>query len=391
MTNEQRHNYQSFPLCDTHVHLVYQESLEKTIQIYRDIMEYFGYERIVLLAMHNSMKGSDPANNAKVLYCKSVLNAEGTERKVYGFGSLFHYFDGRDTAEGYLRQIQIMDQLGFDGVKLLEGKPQLRKKLGRRLDDPIFDEMYAYAESHGLPIKLHLGDPASFWKTDDESRNGKPNENGYDNSFPTLEQLRSEVTGILQKFPRLHLHLAHFYFMGHELERAAKFFDTWENVAFDLTPGGEMFVGFTHRNEEWRAFFKTYANRIYYGTDTYNMFYSECLEDYENGYGVGYRNNQCRMMLEKKDAFDDQYLGRLVPLDLDADTLSRIYHDNCVELLGEPRPVANELAAAYTAFVLEKLEHKLVCTETEARDGEEMEHLRKIYAYYTAKNEEGER
>ena len=391
MTNEQIHNYRSFPICDTHVHLVYQESLEKTIQIYRDIMNHFNYERIVLLAMHNSMKGSDPANNAKVLYCKSIMNAEMTGRKIYGFGSLFHYFDGRDTAEGYLRQIMLMDKLGFDGIKMLEGKPQLRKKLARRLDDPIFDGMYEYAEKHRLPIKMHLGDPASFWKSSEKSGTAQTRANGYDESYPTLEQLRDEIDGILQKFPDLHLHLAHFYFMGHELERAATFFNTWKNVAFDLTPGGEMFVGFTRRPEEWRAFFKTYADRIYYGTDTYNMFYSEVPEDYENGYGVGYRNNQCRMMLEKNDAFEDQYFGRLMPLHLDDEILRKIYHDNCAGLLGEPRVVSNELAMAYAAFVLEKFEHKTVCTELEARDEEEIVHLRKIYDYYTEKCKEGER
>ena len=382
MTNEELHNYQSFPLCDTHMHLVYQDSLEKTIKIYTDIMDHFHYERIVLLAMHHSLKGDDPANNAKVLYCKSVMNAANPDRKVYAYGGIFHYYDGRDTAEGYLRQIQLMDALGFDGIKLLDGKPQNRKKLGRRLDDKIFDGFYGYAQEHGLPITLHLGDPAPFWDVKKIPQWALEKGDFYDESYPTLEQLRGEVEGILTKFPKLRLNLAHFYFLGDDIEACIRFFETWENVFFDICPGGEMFVGFSERVDDWRQFFQKYADRIYFGTDTYNMFYSDNLEDYENGYGVGLRNNQCRLMLEKSEPFVDQYLGRLVPLNLDHDTLQKIYHDNCVRRLGEPREVAGELAAAYASGVLEKFEHGFVATASEERDRVEMENLRKIYSYY---------
>lgn len=375
MTNEQIHHYQSFPICDTHFHLTYQDSLEKTIKIYKDIMEHFHYERIVLLAMHHSTKGDDPANNAKVLYCKSVINEE-TEHKVYAFGSLFHYYDGCDTAEGYLRQIQLMDAMGFDGVKLLDGKPQNRKRLGKRLDDSIFDGFYGYAEEHSIPVKIHLGDPPSFWDKNNPARYT------YDDSFPSLEELRGEVEGILTKFPRLQLHLAHFYFLGDDLEASIQFFEKWKNVAFDLTPGGEMFVGFSKRIEAWRQFFREYADRIYFGTDTYNMFYSDKLEDYEEGVGVGFRNNQCRRVLEGTEAFEDPYFGRLKPLNLDKDTLQKIYHDNCVKLLGEPHPVSRTLAAAYASEVLTKFEHKFARTASEKRDAEEMENLRKVYDYF---------
>ena len=34
------------------------------------------------------------------------------------------------------------------------------------------------------------------------------------------------------------------------------------------TPGWEMFVGFRENYDAWRAFFETYSDRIFYGTDT---------------------------------------------------------------------------------------------------------------------------
>ncbi len=53
--------------------------------------------------------------------------------------------------------------MGFDGVKMMEGKPNRRKLLARRLDDPIFDGYYRFAEENGVPLTLHLADPAYFW------------------------------------------------------------------------------------------------------------------------------------------------------------------------------------------------------------------------------------
>lgn len=103
MTNEQLNNYRSFTICDSHLHLVYQDTLEKTIQIYTNIMDHYGYERIVLQCMLNSFDTGDAGNNAKALYVKTVMNEADSTRKVYANGAMFHYYDGRDTAEGVIR------------------------------------------------------------------------------------------------------------------------------------------------------------------------------------------------------------------------------------------------------------------------------------------------
>lgn len=382
MTNEQLNNYYSFDICDTHLHLCYQDSLEKTIKVYTNIMDHYHYERIVLQCMLNGFDGGDPANNAKALYVKSVMNATDPTRKVYANGALLHYYDGRDTAEGYFRQVQLMNALGFDGIKMLDGKPDSRKKLGRRIDDPIFDMFYEYAQAHDMPFTYHVGDPADYWDRTKISKDALERGWFYDETYTSLEQLREEVEGILTKFPKLRFILAHFYFMGDDLEGTVEFFEKWKNVSFDLCPGGEMFVGFSKRADEWRQFFQKYAHRIYFGTDTYNRPYFDNLEDYEECMTAGYRINLTRRMLEWKEPFEDKRLGHLVPLNLEHDTLQKIYHDNCVTHLGEPRKVNGRLAAAYASDVLEKLEHGFVTTGNELKDEAERENLRKIYEYY---------
>ena len=375
MTNRELHDYKKIPLIDTHVHMVYQDSVEKSVQIYRNIMDYFEYGGIVLQGMHHSMKGDDPANNAKVLYCKAILNAEHPDRKVYAYGSTMHYFDGRDTADGFLRQIEQMDAMGFDGVKILDGKAPLRKRIGRPLDDPMYDKFFAYAEEHGMPIKMHLGDPAYMWDPADRRYQ-------FGKDMPSLAELRSEAEGILTKFPKLKLHFAHFYFLGHDPEYAERLLETWPNVALDLTPGGEMFVGFSERPKEWRAFFCKYADRIYYGTDTYNMFYSEILEEYENGTGVGFRNNQVRRMLEWSEPYEDPYYGPFIPMHLEEEVLQKIYRTNCLQLMGEPKPIAKAVVAAYTSDLLTKFEHGFVRTADPERDKVELASLKTVYEFF---------
>jgi len=374
---EQKYNFKHFGVIDTHFNLVYDKPIEETVKIFEDIIEYFGLEGIVLQAVHH-LEGGDPANNAKALYCKSIMNETYEDRKVYAYGNLYHYFDGRDTAEGYLHQIQLMDRLGFDGIKILDGKPGHRKKLGRPLDDPIFDGFYNYAEKKKIPIKMHVGDPSAHWDITKISEYALKMGWFCDESFPTLQQLRDEVDGILSKFPKLHLDLAHFYFFENDLEACEALLESWENVSFDLCPGN-WFLWAAKQPDKWRKFFQKYANRLYFGTDTYNFPYKKDKQDYEKNC---YRIWLTRNLLEGTEAFKDANYGELKPLNLEDSTLQKIYHNNCVELMGEPKTINRSLAAFYTADVLTKMEHGFVATNSEERDIHEKDNLRKVYQYF---------
>ncbi len=382
MTNEEFNGYRHYPVCDHHLHLLYDVPLDRSVKTFENIIRYFGYERITLQALTNSTKVDDPSDNAKAFYIKDVINAHGTG-KVAVFANLFHYYDGRDTADGYLRQARLLYAIGCDGFKNLDGKPSRRKKLGRRLDDPIFDPFYSFLEEKDLPMTMHLGDPPSFWDISKISAYALKVGWYCDETFPRLEEMRAEVEGILQKHPKLRLTLAHFFFLADNLEECVRLYEAYPNLSFDLTPGGEMFKNFQNRLPEWRAFFKKYSARIYLGTDTYNNYYSEKPEDYEAN--VGHRLNLVRRMLETDAAFEDSSYGILQPLALDGEVLQNIYHDNYVRLVGEPRPVQAPLAAAYASGLMTSFEHGHVTTGDAERDGREMESLGILYRRFLEK------
>ncbi len=339
MNNRELNNFVDIKVCDTHFHLSFQHPIKTTIGIFKDIRKYFDYDRIVLLALNESTsKGCDPTNSIKALYCKHCMSPY-----TYAFGSLFHYHDERDTSDSYLKQAREMWEMGFDGVKMLEGKPGLRKKLGKPLDDPIFDAFYSYLEENSIPLTMHVADPISAWDINKVTEYALKVGWYYgDGTFPTKEQLHSEVDGILTKFPKLRLNLAHFYCMGEQLERADAFLDKWENVSFDLTANSQIYKYASLKPKKWYDFFVKHQNRLLFGTDTYNIPYK--YEELEQN--VGYRTNLLRTFLEKHEPFEyPNFENKIIPLGLEHSVLENIYNNNCTRFLGaKPREIDCNMA-----------------------------------------------
>jgi predicted TIM-barrel fold metal-dependent hydrolase len=181
--------------------------------------------------------------------------------KIYAFGGLHHQWPGVSKGDlDYARQARRLRDFGFDGIKMIEGKPTIRKELGKPLDSEVFDDYYAFLETEQFPLLLHVGDPAGFWN---------PGAQYSDSSYVGREKLYSEADRVLAKFPRLPIIFAHFYFMANDMDRSAEFLDKWRNISFDLTPGPTMYMHFSAEPEKWREFFVKYQDRILFGTDNH--------------------------------------------------------------------------------------------------------------------------
>ena len=144
-----------------------------------------------------------------------------------------------------------------------------------------------------------------------------------------------------------------------------------------------MFANFSQRIDDWRRFFVKYADRIHYGTDTYNMVMFDSLEDYGR-HGIEHRINLVRRALETSAPFADKNYGTILPLNLDDDTLTKIYRTNFIKKYGEePRDVSDYDTAAYTLDVLMKYESGVLYSVNDDRNRLEIENLRKVYTYFT--------
>lgn len=329
-TNPDIHGYSKEKIYDCHCHIEYEYNINQTLELFQETMGHFNYGKIQVCALPSYNR----LENYKAFYIKSHISPS-----VYVSAGLDHHFDERDTADYYLSEIKRYHAMGCDGIKMLEGKMTLHRKIGRRLSDSVFDKFYAYAEENSLPIIMHLGDPLANW--DKSKMSQYAIEHGWycDENDPTREDLRTEVAEVLEKFPNLTLIMAHFYFMGDELERAAAMMDKYKNLHFDLTPGGEMFVEFTKNYDNARAFFEKYSDRLLYGTDTYAWIPDMSPEERN-----GARINLLRSYLEKTEDFEADSFGMLRPFGLSEEITNKIYRDNFVRLYGDvPKKIDNGL------------------------------------------------
>jgi predicted TIM-barrel fold metal-dependent hydrolase len=253
--------------------------------------------------------------------------------QVYAFGGVAHHLPAvPEECIDLAGQAKTLVQIGFDGIKMIEGKPSVRGALGHPLDAPLYDELYGYLESEQLPLIWHVGDPAHFWAS------GR-----VDANMPGREELYGEVDRVLARFPRLRVIFAHFYFMADDLERAGRFLDQHPAASFDLTPHPDMYVQFSRDPENSRAFFLEYQDRILFGTDNHGEG-----RDFAPGapleYWPVYKVAVMRAFLETEDAFPGWH-HMLQGIALEPDVLAKIYRRNLGRYVGEvPKALNRDLA-----------------------------------------------
>ena len=192
--------------------------------------------------------------------------------KVYVFGNLDIsplYLAPDIAGETFARYVDSLDEMGVDGVKMIVGKPAIRK----RIPIPDFDsqefapywEKMAYTQT---PLIFHVNDPVEFW--DPERVPGWAREMGWfygDDTFVNDEDQYQQVINVLDRHPILNVTFTHFFFLSAQLDRLGEYFERYPNMRVDLVPGIEMYIDFSKDPEKVREFFIKYQDRIIYGTD----------------------------------------------------------------------------------------------------------------------------
>jgi predicted TIM-barrel fold metal-dependent hydrolase len=315
--------FSNLPIIDSHIHFVHPERIADVQQI----IEAVPYQKVNLVCIPNP----DGTNhNPAALYFKERFPEITYISGALDYRPVLHA--GADPVETLSRQVIELKQTGFNGLKLIEGKPNVRKLLPIPLDSPAYEGMWSTLESESFPVVFHVGDPDEFWDPNACPDWAKSSGWDYsDGSFPSKEGLFTEVDHILARHPNLRLTLAHFYFLANNLERAAQFLEAHPGVSFDLTPHSGMYSEFSQYPGEARAFFIRYADRLIFGTDTD----TRVLERGESG--MRFMLNQIyliRACLEWQDEFSLPGFGNLQGLGLSAQVLEKIYYSNFMRIYG---------------------------------------------------------
>ena len=147
-------HFRNIPIIDSHVHFVHPERMDELLAL----MDEAHHARANLVCIPNP---DATTHNPAALYFK-----EHHPERVFLSGALEYATALADRAHAsqiLAGQVTALKARGFDGLKLIEGKPQVRKLLPLPLDGPEYAGLWAALESEQFPVVFHVADPDEFW------------------------------------------------------------------------------------------------------------------------------------------------------------------------------------------------------------------------------------
>ena len=322
---------------DAHIHHTYEMSIKDAVRIFSLEFPVTGTERQAFMSIPNKVSPEhvfylNEMQNIRMLFLKHSFAPT-----AYAFAGLEHPIDASEREDSYLsalylKQAEEYASVGFDGMKMLEGYPSVRKAMKRPLNHTVYDKYYSFLEENNIPVTMHLANPESLWNIAEADEYSIKMGRVCDSTYPTKNELHDEVDGIMKKHPKLRLTLAHFGFMSTDIERANRWMD-YENTCFDITPGGEQLLKMGKEWDMWHDFFSQYQDRILYGSDYYAYPEDEKWEE-----NFTKRPNFIREFFETD--MEHEYQGeQFRGIKLDEKIVEKIYWNNAFRLLGEPKKI----------------------------------------------------
>ncbi|MCL2478137.1 MAG: amidohydrolase [Treponema sp.] len=340
--------YGDFEITDAHVHPFGGAGLEKFFAAAKDFIDDVQVKGVNLLCINNSRFGS-PGTDLLALALK-LHDPRFTAYSAFGY---WMNTIGHDSS-GLLSQLETYMAAGFDGLKMLEGKPTERSISGIPLDDPRYDRAFDLLEKTGLHVLSHVNDPEEFWDREKCPKWANEGKGGYwdASKFLSKEQHYRENENMLARHPKINITFAHAYFLSNFPDRMTALLDRFPNVTVDLTPGIEMYDGFTRQHKRWQEIFNEYQDRFLFGTDNAvnPLGKSPITHDGSSRYKV---ENIARF-LTTSDEFE-AWGYSLKGLGLPKEVSAKILSGNYLRLRGQPRPVNRDAAISYGESLLKEV------------------------------------
>ena len=252
----------------------------------------------------------------------------------------------------FVTQYRELMEIGFDGMKMLEGKPSLHKLIGRDLNNKYLDDFYSELERDGTHLLFHVNDPEEFWDETKVSQEHKDRGWFYgDGTYTSYEGVYEQIYKILEKHPTLCVNFAHFFFKSKRPQDLVMMFEKYPNVGVDITPGGEMYLAFDDNYEYYREFFIKYSERIQLGTDSTFPWESDAFK---------WLLDRVYRYIATDDSFEGFENKVHKGLNLPKEARENIIYKNFERTVGkEPKPINKEALRKY----IEKYRHLMTVDE----------------------------
>ncbi len=173
--------------------------------------------------------------------------------------------------------MEIVEQAYRDGARCVKVFKSLglgaRDSSGKlvRIDDPRADTVWAKAGALRIPVFIHSGDPAAFFRppTPDNERYGElgvhPEWSFYGEKWPAREELLAQLIRIVAHHPETDFVGLHFGNNPEDLRWVARVMERFPNYNLDL--GARIGEIGRHNPDELRALIVRYQDRVTFGTD----------------------------------------------------------------------------------------------------------------------------
>lgn len=190
---------------------------------------------------------------------------------VYIFGGLdrrIYSLHPDRMQEALLQEADRLMKIGCAGIKMLEGKPNVRKQYPiPDFESALWKDYWEYLEEKQVPVYMHVNDPEEFWNPLEVSEFAKKAGWFYDSTYINNEEQYRQILQVLENHPKLRILFPHFFFLSKQLDRLSEILDRYQNVYIDITPGIELYYNLSEQQERAKQFFDRYQERICFGTD----------------------------------------------------------------------------------------------------------------------------
>ena len=193
------------------------------------------------------------------------------------------------------------------------------------VDDPELDPVWDKCAELGLPVLIHIAEPAPFfdpWDYNNErwlELKQFPGRARPPEKYPPFETLIAERNHLFAKHPKTNFIAAHLAFHGNDLERLGKTLDSLPNMYVDIAA---VLAELGRQPYSAHDFLVKYQDRVLMGKDIYDV----------NEYKWYFRS------LETRDEYFEYYRARhafwrIYGFQVPDEVLKKVYYKNALKLV----------------------------------------------------------
>ena len=246
------------PVVDVHSH-PYAETPEQ-VAAWVALMDRVGVRRTLILT---------DATGEKFKQLSALYAGAHPGRFVMGAGMERDGVERLDYGERLRRSVRASAAAGAVALGELTDKGKGLVREGDRayfIDDPRFDPLWDEAGQVGIPVFVHIAEPAAFYDAPDGKNELRRSGNWslYEKGTPGFDALIEKFERVLSRHPNTRFVAVHAFNLANDLGAVARLLDRHPNVQVDFA--ARMWE-LARQPFTARRFFAAHQDRILFGTD----------------------------------------------------------------------------------------------------------------------------